>query len=174
MIARLTMVTVLIVTAALLQTALLPLISLAGFRPDLLLLVTVAFGLREGPDVGARIGFVAGLTGDLLLNQSAVGLGALVLLGVGYAVGIVRPYVARESVTAPVLLVLVASLVGTAGYAVLARLLGTDRFTVLLIAQVSVFVALFNTLLAPVVVGGVTRLTDRFPAEGASLFGLVR
>lgn len=174
MIKRLVMVTLLVLTAALLQTALMPFVSLEGFRPDLLLLVTVAFALREGPEVGARIGFVSGLTADLLLNHSAVGLNALVLLGVGYVIGVSRRYVARESVTAPLLLAFVASLLGAAGYALLARLLGDERFTLALVLQSSIFVALYNTLLAPVVVGVVTRLIERFPAEAASVLGLAR
>ncbi len=174
MIARLAMVTLLLTTAALLQTSLFPFLTLAGFRPDLLLLVTIVFALREGPGVGTRIGFVAGLAGDLLANQSPLGLGALVLLGIGYVVGIARPYLAADSVTAPILLAFAASLGGTAAYGTLSRLLGEDRFTMTLVLHASLFVALYNTLLAPAVIPAVTRLTARFPAEAAALIGADR
>lgn len=166
---RIGMIALLLLTAALLQTALFPFLALAGFRPDLLLLVTVAFALRDGPAVGMRVGFSAGLLGDVLLQQSALGLSALVLLGVGYSIGVARPYLAHESVTAPVLLAFGASLLGTAGFGVLSRLLGDERYTLQLVVQASLFVALYNTLLAPAVVGTVTRLSRRFPAEGALL-----
>lgn len=174
MAARLAVVTLLLLTAVLIQTALLPFVTLAGFRPDVLLLVVVAFGLREGPATGARVGFAAGLLGDLLLHQSAIGLNAMVLLGIGYVIGVFRPYLAQESVTAPLLLAFVASLLGTGGYAVLSRLLGDERFTATLILQASVFVALYNTLLAPIVIGVVSRLTRRFPVEATRAVGPLR
>lgn len=156
-----------LVTAALLQTTLFPFLMLAGFRPDLMLLVTVAFALREGALAGLRVGFTAGIISDLLLNQSPLGLSALVYLGVGYAIGLARPYLAPESITAPVIIAFLSGLLGTAGYGLLSRLLGDERYTIALVFQASAFVALYNTLMAPIVVGLVDRLTRRFPIEGA-------
>jgi rod shape-determining protein MreD len=166
---RLLVVTLLLVTAALLQTALFPFLSLAGFRPDLLLLVAVAVALHDGPMAGARVGFAAGLLGDLLVAQAQVGLGALVVALVGFAVGFARPYLAPESFTAPLILAFVSGLLGTAAYGVLAQLLGDERVTTLLLVQASLLVGLYNTLLAPLVLGIVRRLTDRFPLGGSSL-----
>jgi rod shape-determining protein MreD len=163
---RVAVIALVLVIAALLQTTLFPFLMLAGFRPDLLLLVTVAFGLREGALAGLRVGFTAGVLSDLLLNQSPVGLSALIYLGVGYAIGISRPYLAPESVTAPVIMGFLSGLIGTAGYGLLSRLLGDDRYTMTLVVQASLFVALYNTLLAPVVVGLISRMTRRFPLEG--------
>lgn len=154
-------------TAALLQTTLFPFLLLSGFRPDLLLLVTAAFGLREGALAGIRVGFAAGILNDLLLNQSPLGLSALIYLGVGYAIGLARPYLAPESVTAPVIIAFLSGIIGTAGYGVLSRLLGDERYTMALVVQASLFVALYNTLVAPIVVGLVDRLTRRFPIEGS-------
>ena len=168
MTARIGIVALVLVTAALLQTALFPFLPLAGFRPDLLVLVTVAFALRDGPGTGLRVGFAAGLLADLLLYESAVGLSALVMLGIGYAVGAVRPYLAAESVSAPVILAFVAGVLGTGGYGVLAGLLGQDRYTLDLVLRASLFVGVYDALLAPIVVGFVTRLTRRFPAQGAA------
>lgn len=167
--ARIAVITLLLVTAAVAQTALFPFLTLAGFRPDLLLLVTVGFGLRDGALSGLRVGFAAGLVSDLLLHQSAVGLTALVFLAVGYTVGFARPYLAPESVTAPVILAFVSGVVATGGYGVLSRLLGDQRFSTQLILQASLFVALYNTLLAPIVVGVLTRLSRRFPPDGGAL-----
>ena len=88
------------------------------------------------------------------------------LTGIGYTVGVARPYLAPGSVTAPLLLAFVSGLLGTAGYGVLSALLGEARVTCQLLVQASLGVALFNTLLAPVVLGVVRRLSDRFPIEG--------
>ncbi|MFA9446515.1 rod shape-determining protein MreD [Egicoccus sp. AB-alg6-2] len=169
MILRVLVVALLLVTAALLQTALFPFVSLGGFRPDLLLLVTLAIGLRDGPLAGLRVGFSAGLLVDLLVSQSPVGLAALVYTAIGFTVGLARPYVAPESVTAPVILAFLTGLLGTASYGVLALLLGEDRITPLLLLQGSFAVALYNTLLAPIVLAAVRVLSSRFPLSGPGL-----
>lgn len=170
MILRALAVGLLLVTAAVLQTALFPFLTLAGHRPDLLLLVTVAIGLRDGPLPGLRVGFAAGLLTDLLVSQSPVGLAALIMTLIGFVVGLARPYLAPESVTAPVFIAFITGLLGTAGYGVLAMLLGgNDRVTPMLLVQSAVAVGLYNTLLAPVVLTAVRRLSDRFPLTGPGL-----
>jgi rod shape-determining protein MreD len=151
-----------------LQTALLPLLSVGGFRADLLLLVVLAIALKDGALPGLRVGFAAGLFTDLLVAQAPVGLATLVMTGIGYAVGIARPYLAPGSFTAPLLLAFASGLLGTAGYGVLAALLGEGGVDLLLLAQAALGVALFNTLLAPIVLGGVRRLSERFPIESAA------
>jgi rod shape-determining protein MreD len=166
---RALVVALLLVTAALLQTTLFPFLSLAGFRPDLLLLVAVAIALHDGPMAGARVGFAAGLLADLLIAQAQVGLAALVFGAVGFVIGMARPYLAPESFTAPLLLAFLSGALGTAAYGVLALLLGDDRVTVPLLLQASLMVALYNTLLAPFVLAAVGRLSDRFPLGGSSL-----
>lgn len=166
MIARLTVVALCLLAAAVLETALFPSLTLAGFRPDLLLLVVLAFGLHDGPMSGARVGFAAGLLADLLAVQAPVGLSVLVYTGIGHAVGLARPYLAQESFTAPLILAFLAGLLGTGGYGVLVLLLGEERVTSTLLLQASLSVALYNTLLAPVVLGLVDRLTRRFPLRG--------
>ncbi|GGI06807.1 rod shape-determining protein MreD [Egicoccus halophilus] len=166
MIVRVLAVGLLLVTGALLQTALFPLVTIGGFRPDLLLLVTVAVALRDGPLSGLRVGFAAGLLTDLLVSQSPVGLAALVFTVVGLAVGLARPYLALESLTAPLIVAFLSGLLGTAGYGLLSLLLGEDRMTPTLLVQGSVAVALYNTLLAPAVLALVRPLSHHFPLSG--------
>jgi rod shape-determining protein MreD len=166
---RLVVVTLLLVTAALLQTALFPFLSLAGFRPDLLLLVVVAVALADGPMAGGRVGFAAGLLSDLLVSQAQVGLAALVFGGIGFAIGMARPYLAPESITAPLILAFLSGAFGTAAYGILALLLGEERVTLPLLLQASLLVALYNTLLAPLALGLLHRLSDRFPLGGSPL-----
>ncbi|MCC5949946.1 MAG: rod shape-determining protein MreD [Nitriliruptoraceae bacterium] len=157
-----------ILTAVVLQTALFPVLTLAGFRPDLLLLVVLAVALEDGPAAGVRVGGVAGLLHDLLLSQAPLGLGMLVLSAVGYGAGVTRPYLAPGSITAPLLLAFLTGALATGGYGVLAGLLGDDRTTVTLVIQGALSVALYNTLLAPIVLGAVRRLSDRFPLPGSA------
>lgn len=169
MIQRVGMVTLVLVTAAILQTSLLPFLSMSGFRPDLLLLVTIAFALRDGLLSGLRIGFAAGVLVDLLLNESPVGLTALVFVGIAYAVGVARPFLAPDSWTAPVILSVTGTLVGVAGYGLLSAVLAEDPIAVGLIVQASLVSAIYALLLAPIVFGLVRRLSDQFPVEQSSL-----
>lgn len=169
MIARLLLVGVLLVTSVVLQTALFPSLELLGFRPDLLLLVVLAVGLRDGPLPGLRVGSVAGLLADLLVAQAPAGLSVLVYSVIGYVVGLARPYLAPGSLTAPIMLALLSGVLGTAGYGVLALLLGDDRVTLALLLQASLTVGLYNTLLAPIVLKVVAALSERFPLRGHAL-----
>lgn len=169
MIQRVGVVTLVLVTAAILQTSLLPFLSMSGFRPDLLLLVTVAFALKDGLLTGLRVGFASGVLVDLLLNESPVGLTALVYVGVAYAIGVARPFLAPDSWTAPVMLSVMGTLVGVAGYGLLSAVLAEDPIAVGLIVQASLVSGIYALLLAPVVFGLVRRLSEQFPVEQSSL-----
>lgn len=166
---RVLVIGLLLVTAALAQTSLFPFIALGSIRPDLLLLVAVGVALSDGVMSGLRVGFTAGLMTDLMVDQAPVGLATLVFTGIGYTIGFARPYLAPDSLTAPVLLAFLSGLLGTAGYGVLSLLLGDERVTGGMLLQAAVSVAIYNTLLAPIVFGIVRRLSDRFPLEAAGV-----
>ena len=63
---------VVLVTALLLQVAVIPWVTIIGVQVDLLLLVTLAAGLSGGPERGARVGFVAGILWDLVVAGPVV------------------------------------------------------------------------------------------------------
>lgn len=93
---RLLLGAVVVVTALLLQTAVLAGLPLPGAAPELLVVVVVAFALAEGAWSGAVTGFVAGLLTDLLADH-ALGRLALVLAVVGYAAGQVHDDTERST-----------------------------------------------------------------------------
>lgn len=167
MIARLLLLGALLLTAAVIQTSLLPAVGITGIRPDLLLLVVVAVALREGALSGLRIGFAAGLLTDLLVLQAPAGLAALVWTTVGFTVGSARPYLASDSLSAPILIAFSSALLATFGYGLLTLLLGDERGSPALLFQGSVGVAVVTTIVAPVVLPVVRRLLDRYPPRGA-------
>lgn len=169
MIARLLLLTALLITAAVFQTALLPAVGITGIRPDLLLLVVIAVALHDGALGGLRVGFAAGLLTDLLVLQAPAGLAALVWATVGFAVGSARPYLASDSLSAPILIAFASALLATFGYGVLTLLLGEERGSPTLLFQGSVGVAVATTLVAPVVLPVVRRLLDRHPPRGAAV-----
>lgn len=165
MIQRVGMVALVLVTTAIVQTSLLPTLSLSGFRPDLVLLLVIAFALRDGLLTGLRVAFTAGVLVDLLLNESPVGLTALVYVGIAYAVGVARPYLAPDSLTAPMILSVAGTLVGVAGYGLLSAVLAEDPVSLSLVATAALVSGLYALLLAPIVMGIVRRLSDQFPIE---------
>jgi rod shape-determining protein MreD len=162
-IARLLATGLVLFTAVVLQTSLFPAVTFVGFRPDLLLLVVVAIALADGPLSALRVGVVAGLLTDLLVSQAPAGLAVLVYGVLGFTVGLARPYLAIQSLTAPLILAFLTGALGTAAYGTLALLLGDERVTLTLLVQAALTVGLYNTLLSPLVLAAVRRLSARFP-----------
>lgn len=76
----------LIFVAALLQTAIVSSLVLAGGAPDLLLVVVVCLGLLRGSVPGAIFGFAGGLVVDLL-TLDTLGVTSLVLTLAGFCAG---------------------------------------------------------------------------------------
>ncbi len=169
MIGRALVLALLVLTVAAAQTALLPFVAVAGFRPDLLLLLTIAFAVHDGPESGVRIGFGAGLVTDLLLQTSALGVAALTYAVVGYLVGIARPYLATNSLTAPLLLAFGGSTLGALVLGLLSSFLGDAPTDVPLVLTVAAFVGVVHTLLIPLVLRFTRGISARFPAEGTAV-----
>jgi rod shape-determining protein MreD len=165
-IARALLVGVLLVAAAVLETAFFPLLPLLGYRPDLLVLVVVGIALRDGPLAGVRVGAAAGILGDVLVTGSPVGLALLVYVAVGYAAGTVRPYLAPDSITAPILVAFSSALLATGAYGIFTSLLAEQRLGARGLLASTLAVALTTTLLAPLVFLLTERVTARFPLQG--------
>lgn len=165
---RAAVIALVLVTAALLQTAVFHHLSIGGFRPDLLLLVTVAFALRDGPLTGTTVGFVAGLLNDLLVVGAPIGPYTAALLLTGYGIGRLRQYLPGDAVLAPIAVAFASGFVVTVGYALLSRLLGDPRFTLDLMLSAGMLVGLYNTLLAPLVFSLTDSLSSRFPPQRAA------
>jgi rod shape-determining protein MreD len=136
--------------AVLLQTTVLPQLTLFGAAPDLVLLVTISMGLLEGPVAGAAVGAAGGLLEDLLLT-AITGLTALTYLLVGYAVGKIRPYMQSTSVLVPVTGIFVGTVAAQLTYAALSVLLGGPPSAMDRVLQTSMLGGLYNAIIAPFV-----------------------
>ncbi len=98
---RRTLVTgVIILAAFLLQNNIFAAISLIRITPNLLLLVTVTFGLLHGKLTGLAVGFFAGLLADAF-GGTLLGQYALILSVLGYGCGFFTPYFYLDSVVLP-------------------------------------------------------------------------
>lgn len=148
------------VTGLALQTAVFGQITLTGTKPELLLLVTVAIAMTEGPGFGAVTGFVTGLLTDsvLLLPQ---GLTALTFTVIGYIVGRVRAHVQTPSAWLPMAMVTASTFVGVLLYAALSLALGEPSILPSRMLRAAVLGALYNGLLTPFVFPVVRGLAAR-------------
>lgn len=124
---RLLLGAVTIVTALLLQTAVLARLPLPGGVPDLLLVLVVAFALVEGPLAGSVTGFATGLLADLGADHE-IGRAALVYALVGYAAGLLQDDRPR-SVLLPFAAVAASAAAAVTVYALEGLLLGDPRIS---------------------------------------------
>lgn len=89
--ARTALVVVALIT---LQCSLIAKVPLFGARADIVVVAAIAAGIVGGPDIGALVGFAAGLAFDLLL-PTPVGMSALCYCVVGYGCGLAQESVLR-------------------------------------------------------------------------------
>ena len=115
----------LVVSAVVLQTAVVARLTLPFGRPDLVLLLVVAIALATGSGAGMSVGFAAGLLSDLLADHPT-GMLALVLCLVGYACGLV-PEAPERSVMLPLGVVVAASVTAALAFAVMLAIVGSPR-----------------------------------------------
>jgi rod shape-determining protein MreD len=103
---------VLVIVATVLQSALASDVRVLGVAPDLLLLLGICAGLADGAELGCLVGFAAGLCADVFLTTTPFGLSALTYCLTGYAVGMVRSNVLRDSWLLAPIVAFVATVVG--------------------------------------------------------------
>ncbi len=94
----------------LLQTTVFPNLAIASVAPNLLLILTVAFGFLRGKKEGLFLGFFCGLIIDLFYGDY-LGFHALLYMYLGFLNGFVHNVYYDEDIKVPVLLVAVSDLV---------------------------------------------------------------
>jgi len=137
----------LVLLATLLQVTVVPDLVLFGGRPDVVVLVVVSIALLRGPGAGAIAGFVAGLLFDAL-GLGVIGATSLVLVAVGWRVGL---YGERGKETAPVrplIAVCVATLAAEWAALTIAALIGVGPGLGAPLVVAVIPTAMLNVLLA--------------------------
>jgi rod shape-determining protein MreD len=148
-----TRMSLLLVVALTFQLVVASRLEVFGVQGDLMLLVAVAAGLAAGPDRGATIGFVAGISFDLLL-QSPFGLSALTYALVAYIAGSLQDSVLRAAWWIPVVTAAAASALGVILYGVFGTMVGEDHLALSLV-RIALVVGTLNAVAAPVVLRAV-------------------
>lgn len=95
---------ILIVVTVLLQCSVFQLFEIASVKPNLLVILTVSFGLMRGRLSGLMTGFAGGLCMDLFY-PGPVGLNALLYMWIGYASGYCYRIFYDDDIKTPLLLV---------------------------------------------------------------------
>lgn len=101
--------TALILACTLLQCSVFQFIQIASIKPNLLLIVTVSFGLMRGRKSGLTTGFFCGLLCDLFF-ENILGFQALIYMWIGYLAGYFYRIFYDDDIKTPLLLVSAADL----------------------------------------------------------------
>jgi rod shape-determining protein MreD len=139
--------TLLVVTAVVLQSTLFPDLRFFGVAPDVGLVATIAVAYRVGPERGALYGFANGLAIDLFL-QTPFGVSALSFAVVGYCVGIIQAGMSREVRFAAPIFGGIGGLVGGFLFVTVAALAGQDQVIAARTIYVLLLAAVYDALLA--------------------------
>ena len=145
---RAILLTVVVLTALLLQTTVFADVRLLGARPELMYLLTICFAVLEGPTSGAATGFVGGMAQDFLLN-SPKGITALTLTLLGYAIGMLRQYIVSPSPVLPVVLVAAGTFGGVLFHGIVSFLLGQLDTSWVYLVRVAALSGVYNAVLTP-------------------------
>jgi rod shape-determining protein MreD len=141
---------VLIVVIVIVQVAVFPHLRLFGVVPDLGLLVALAVGYQEGPELGAIVGFAAGFGYDLFL-ETPLGLQAMSYAIVGYGIGVAESGLFRSPRWLPSFLGAAGGLAGGLILIALGVLAGVDAVKGTHGVITVSYAALYDAILAPFV-----------------------
>jgi rod shape-determining protein MreD len=140
----------LIVVLVIAQVTVFPHLQLFGVVPDLGLLVAIAVGYQEGPELGAITGFVAGFGYDLFL-ETPIGLNALAYALVGYYVGVLEGGLFRSPRWLPSFLGALGGVAGGLLFVAVGVLAGVEAVKGAHAIIDVLLSALYDALLAPAV-----------------------
>lgn len=144
-------VALVIVLAMVVQDAVLNQIAVLGSHPDVMILLPATAGIVGGAEIGAVMGFFAGIAADLLL-VTPFGLSAVVYVVVGYAVGsfVASPF-GHDFYNARIFGAFLSAIVGTLVYAIVAAFIGQPGILTSQLIVTTFVVGIAALALAPVV-----------------------
>jgi rod shape-determining protein MreD len=130
-----------------LQTTLFADLDFFGAKGDIMLLLPIAAGINGGRDRGAIVGFISGMTLDLVVHGTPTGFFALGYTLVGYIVGMAQAGVLRAAWWIPVLTTVGGSMLGVVTLAVVGKFLGLEGLFDRHLLTICAVVAIINAAL---------------------------
>lgn len=97
-------IAVIIIACFLLQCTVFKTLAIASISPNLLIVVTAAFGFMRGQKEGLWVGFFSGILVDLVFG-SVLGFYALVYMFIGFTNGFFRKFFFPDEVRLPIMLI---------------------------------------------------------------------
>jgi rod shape-determining protein MreD len=110
---------------ALLQSTVMPKITLLGVHPDLVLMAVTSWSLLRGAEEGMLWALVSGVILDLL-SGAPFGVYSLTLLVIGFAAGLGQRNMLRIDILAPIIVIPLTTLVYLLIVATLLKVLGWE------------------------------------------------
>ena len=102
-------IALMIIVCFLLQSTLFQSLSLASISPNLLIILTSAYGFMKGKKEGMAVGFFCGLLEDIFFGR-LLGMHALIYMYIGYANGYFNQIFYGEDIKLPMALISVSEL----------------------------------------------------------------
>jgi rod shape-determining protein MreD len=140
----------LLAVIALIQSTIVPHLSIWGVFADLPLLVVVSWGLLAGPREGILWGFIAGFAVDLF-SGAPFGAATLAMMTVGFLSGLGETAVFRAQLALPLLIAFLATLLYDLIFLLIVRMSGTTVAWVDSLFRLILPSAILNVVLTPVV-----------------------
>ncbi len=132
------------------QTNLLRVLEIRNVQPDLILIMVVFLAHHHGPLVGECVGFVAGMTEDLL-SLAPPGYNALVRTLVGFATGLTHNRMLLDPIFMPIVLMVGATILKLMLVFVLSGLFSFEGAIDPLIPGRAVIEVIYTAVLGPIV-----------------------
>ena len=149
---RYLVMTVLFLISLILQSTLFPHLTVAGVKPDLVLILVVFYTLLHGSREGALVGAIGGLLQDLLLGQN-IGMNALAKIMVGYLFGLLEKKIYKENLLIPMAILFLATLMNETILYLLRQYVGSSVGYFTALKNVIISTAIYNSCLTPFIYG---------------------
>ena len=151
---RLTVSILLIIICFLLQTTVFRGLAFGGIVPNLLIVLTSAFGFMRGERTGLLMGFLCGFLADIFFGN-VLGLNAMIYMYIGYTNGKFNRIFFPDDIKLPLLLIFLSDLAyGFLYYVVLFLMRGRfqlDYYFLHIILHEIVYTLLMTLLLYPLI-----------------------
>lgn len=108
-----------------LQDTVFNVLSVAGGKPDFVLILVVFFSIFRGSAQGGTIGLLLGLMEDLMLGRF-IGINTLCKGIIGYLVGITEKNLYKDNFLVPIISLLIASIANSALYFMISNMIGSN------------------------------------------------
>lgn len=100
--------TILFLVSLILQSTVFSYLTIAGVKPDLILIIVIFFAILHGPKEGTLAGIIGGLLQDLAFGQN-LGMNVLTKVVIGYLCGLLERKVYKENLLIPMIIIFIGT-----------------------------------------------------------------